>query len=197
MSNKSTISISFKIEDGANGLKMLTIDAKALSKALASNVAEAEKVRKKLSELSSIAVGIDQLQSLVQNFQSAVKGLTDAYSIQIEAETQLATNMRNTMSATDAEIESIKQLCSAQQKLGIIGDEIQLAGAQELATYLTKKQSLEQLIPVMNDMVAQQYGYTASAESAVNIATMLGKVMDGQVGALSRYGYKFDEAQAR
>ena len=47
----------------------------------------------------------------------------------------------------------------------------------------------------MNDMVAQQYGYNATQESAVNIATMMGKVMDGQVGALSRYGYKFTEAQ--
>ena len=49
----------------------------------------------------------------------------------------------------------------------------------------------------MNDMVAQQYGYNATQESAVNIATMMGKVMDGQVGALSRYGYKFDEAQEK
>ena len=47
----------------------------------------------------------------------------------------------------------------------------------------------------MNDMVAQQYGYNATQENAVNIATMMGKVMEGQVGALSRYGYKFDEAQ--
>ena len=49
----------------------------------------------------------------------------------------------------------------------------------------------------MNDMIAQQYGINASQESAANIATMLGKVMDGQTGALSRYGYKFDEAQEK
>lgn len=72
---------------------------------------------------------------------------------------------------------------------------MQLAGAQELSTYLSKKQSLEQLIPVMNDMLAQQYGLNATQENAVQIATMLGKVMDGQTGALSRYGYTFDEAQ--
>ena len=50
-------------------------------------------------------------------------------------------------------------------------------------------------MPVMNDMLAQQYGLNASQESAAQIATMMGKVMDGQVGALSRYGYKFTEAQ--
>ncbi|MBO7467119.1 MAG: hypothetical protein J6T94_05515, partial [Bacteroidaceae bacterium] len=60
---------------------------------------------------------------------------------------------------------------------------------------LEKRTSLEKLIPVMNDMLAQQYGLEASQESAAQIASMLGKVMDGQVGALSRYGYKFDEMQ--
>lgn len=70
-------------------------------------------------------------------------------------------------------------------------------GDQELSTYLTKRETLEKLIPVMNDMIAQQYGINASQESAANIATMLGKVMDGQTGALSRYGYKFDEAQEK
>lgn len=105
--------------------------------------------------------------------------------------------MRNTMDAREADIQSIKDLCSAQQELGVIGDEVQLAGAQELATYLSEKQSLEQLIPVMNDMLAQQYGLNASQENAAQIATMLGKVMDGQMGALSRYGYKFDEAQEK
>ena len=46
-------------------------------------------------------------------------------------------------------------------------------------------------------MLAQQYGYNASQQQAVNIASMLGKVMDGQVGALSRYGYRFDENQEK
>ncbi|MCM1029795.1 MAG: hypothetical protein NC342_09170, partial [Pseudoflavonifractor sp.] len=78
-----------------------------------------------------------------------------------------------------------------------IGDEVQLQGAQELSTYLSLTSSLETLIPVMNDMIAQQYGLSASGENAVNIATMLGKVMNGQTGALSRLGYSFDEAQEK
>ncbi|MDE6702114.1 MAG: hypothetical protein K2K00_00370, partial [Muribaculaceae bacterium] len=49
----------------------------------------------------------------------------------------------------DAEIQSIKDLCSAQQQLGAIGDEVQLAGAQKLATFLSEKNSLAALIPVM------------------------------------------------
>lgn len=126
---------------------------------------------------------------------SAAKSAKEAYDQQAEAEAKLAQVMRNTMGASNDEIKSIKDLTEAQQELGIIGGDVQLAGAQELATYLEQSSTLKKLIPVMNDMVAQQYGYSASAEAAANIATMLGKVMDGQTGALSRYGYKFNEAQ--
>ncbi|MDE6769575.1 MAG: hypothetical protein K2J78_07625 [Muribaculaceae bacterium] len=36
-----------------------------------------------------------------------------------------------------------------------------------------------------------------SGEAAAQIGSMLGKVIEGQTGALSRYGYKFDEAQEK
>ncbi len=103
--------------------------------------------------------------------------------------------MTNPMGARDVDIQSIKDFCSAQQQIGIVGDQVQLSGAQERATYVTMKGTLKTLIPVMNDMVAQQYGYNHAAENAVSIATMLGKVMNGQTSALSRLGYTFDEAQ--
>ena len=195
MSSNSTISISFKVEDGANGLKALTIDAQGLSKALRSDMTEAERLKSSLATMSSISVGIGQLQGVVQGFQSALKGLTDAYAVQIQAETQLENSMRNTMSATDAEIQSIKDLCSAQQQLGVIGDEVQLTGAQKLATFLSEKNSLEALIPVMNDVVAKQNGFNATGENAATVAAAIGKAVDGQTAALSKMGISFSDAQ--
>ena len=145
---------------------------------------------KKLSPILLITAGIAKLSQ-------TIKKSSAAYEMQSVAENKLAQVMRNTMGASREEMDSILKLTEAQGKLGVIGDEVQLAGAQELATYLTKKSSLEQLIPVMNDMMAQQFGLNASQEQASQVASMLGKVMDGQVGALSRYGYKFDEAQEK
>lgn len=133
----------------------------------------------------------------MMKLQSAIMGSQQAYKAQGVSETQLTAVMRNTMSATKAEVDSILALAAAQQKLGVIGSEVQLSGAQELSTYLTKSDTLKKLIPVMNDMLAQQYGLNASQEQAAQIASMLGKVMDGQVGALSRYGYKFDAVQEK
>lgn len=129
-------------------------------------------------------------------FVSFAKDAKAAYAEAAEADAKLAQVMRNTMGASEGEIASIRELASAQQALGVVGDDVQLAGAQELATYLELSSSLEKLVPVMNDMLAQQYGLNATQENAVNIATMLGKVMNGQTGALSRYGYSFTKAQA-
>lgn len=147
------------------------------------------------SKLSSVSFGFNNIVGAISTAKSSLSGFTSANQAQQEAESKLAQVMKNTMDASDAEIQSIKNLTAAQQKLGVVGDEVQLAGAQELGTYLEKSSSLEKLIPVMNDMIAQQYGYNATQESAVNIATMMGKVMEGQTGALSRYGYSFTTAQ--
>lgn len=141
------------------------------------------------------SIYINQLATSLSSAVGVLTDLADANRAQIEAQTQLEQVMRNTMGATREQVQRIYDLAAAQQQLGVIGDEVQLAGAQELGTYLRKTETLQQLLPVMNDMIAQQYGYNATQESAVNIATMMGKVMDGQTGALSRYGYSFTEAQ--
>ena len=141
-----------------------------------------------------MAVGAAVSVRAIVNF---TKEAAEAYDGQVENEVRLAQAMRNTMGARNDEIQSILDLADAQQQLGVIDNDAQIAGAQELATYLELSSSLEALIPVMNDMAAQQYGFNVTAEQTTTIATMLGKVMNGQVGALSRYGYSFNEAQAQ
>lgn len=190
----TTVRLQIKVS-GEDGFKKAEVSADDLRSAIEQVRNEAEKVNSSLINSNQIAQAFEQVSSAAQGLQSVMHDLTDAYAVQAQAEARLATVMRNTMDATEDEIQSIKDLASAQQQLGVVGDEVQLSGAQELATYLGKKESLEKLIPVMNDMIAQQYGYNASAESAVGIATMMGKVMEGQTKALSRYGYSFTEAQ--
>ncbi len=156
-----------------------------------------QRVTKVFTNIGQVFFGVNSVISVIESLTSRVKEFTDANQAQQEAEAKLAQVMRNTMGATGDEIERIKELAAAQQQLGVIGDEVQLSGAQELATYLEKTESLEKLMPVMNDMLAQQYGLNATQEQAAQVAAMMGKVMEGQTGALSRYGYKFDEAQEK
>ena len=99
------------------------------------------------------------------------------------------------MQATEGDIDAIKKLCSAQQELGIIGDEVQLMGAQQIATFIENRQTLETLIPAMNNLVAQQRGFNATAGDAVSIANLMGKAMQGQADVLKRVGITFNAAQ--
>ena len=150
-----------------------------------------------MGKIRDAGLAFETVSNMFGRLTSQLDRCTAANSLQQQAEAKLAQVMHNTMGASADEIGQIKELAEAQQRLGVIGDEVQLAGAQELGTYLSKTESLQKLIPVMNDMLAQQYGLNASQEQAAQIAAMMGKVMDGQVGALSRYGYKFDEAQEK
>lgn len=196
MANQVTFQIKIETVGGEN-VKNVTMDAEELGRVVKEVTDEQEKLNTKLLDINQAQQAIQNVTSGISQIASEVSKYTAAYSVQEIAERKVAQVMRNTMDATEAEIESIKKLCAVQQDLGVIGDEVQMAGAQELATYLEKKSSLEKLIPVMNDMLAQQYGLEASQESAATIATMLGKVMEGQTQALSRYGYSFDETQEK
>ena len=125
------------------------------------------------------------------------KACTEAFEIQEQAELKLETIMKQRMKSTDEQIQKIKDLTSAQQQLGVVGDEVQLAGAQQLATFLSTEKALETLIPAMNNLAVQQNGYNVSSEAMVSIGNMMGKVMQGQTSALTRVGITFTEAQER
>jgi len=176
---------------------------KQSNKAKTSMRGMASSVRQSCNMMQSAAAGVRKAFGAlgiglgVAQIARFAKSAAEAYDAQVEGEVKLARVMRNTMEASDGEIQSILDLTAAQQALGIVGDEVQLAGAQELATYVGLSDTLKTLIPVLNDMAAQQYGYNVTAEQTTTIATMLGKVMEGQVSGLSRYGYYFDEAQEK
>lgn len=121
----------------------------------------------------------------------------DAYKVQEAAELKLETVMKQRMKASDSSIQSVKDLASEQQKLGVVGDELQLNGAQQLATFLDNDKALKTLIPAMNNLAVQQNGVNVSADKMVNIGNLMGKVMQGQTGALKKVGITFTESQEK
>ena len=150
------------------------------------------KVKAPLGRISALIAAAFSIKAVADFAKEATK----LYETQLTQETKLATVMKQRMGANDEQIQSVKNLASAQQELGVIGDEVQLAGAQQVATFLNQKESLEKLMPAMNNLIAQQYGYNASAESAKNIGNLFGKVMQGQTTALKRVGISFSEAES-
>lgn len=189
-----TLSLKYSVDDSGEGFKKLNIDAKEFAKIIREGTKAAHTLGKEIGKYASMTVVFNAVKDAVSELNSVVLDLSAAYQIQAQVETQLATVMRERMNATDKDIQAIKDLCSAQQELGVIGDEVQLAGAQQLATFVTQRQTLEKLIPVMNNMVAQQAGLNATASDATSAATVLGKAMAGNDQALKRMGISLTDA---
>lgn len=172
--------------------------------------AEAQETAAKIKELSEQINKIpkgNNVADLTKSFRTLkgviatlgigafIKQSNDAYNVQMQNELKLTSHMKHRMNATDDEIRSIKELASEQQKLGVIGDEIQLAGAQQLTTYARQASTLKALIPAMNNLIAQNAGYEASVGDATSAADTLGRALNGQYTALQRQGVYFTKAQ--
>lgn len=128
----------------------------------------------------------------------------EAAQKQIEAETKLEAVLGNVKSLASGGTEAIKEarnnlmgVASELQKVGVIGDEVTLAGMQQLATFQLSDKEIATLAAGMTDLLAQQKGLNATQEDAVGIGNMIGKVMQGQTSALSRVGITFDKAQEK
>ena len=183
------ITINFKTVYDDKGIKSATMSLSDLEKV-------AKNVQKSIdgagantaASWSVMAEGFRALTDTVANLASAYE----------EAElnvTRLDVVMKQRMKATNDQVEAIKALTEVEKEKGVIDDDIQLVGAQQLATFLRQQSSLATLVPAMNNLVAQQKGYAATSQDAVNVANLMGKAMMGMTSALRRVGITFTEAQ--
>ncbi len=190
--------VNFKIQLEVDGQQRV-VNATADIGNLVKEVGVAEKAANRFSnafaDLANVSMALDGVTNTIGQMQRALQGLTAAYAVQEQNEKRLETVMRERMGATEADIQQMKELASAQQALGVIGDEVQLAGMQQVSTFLHEKEALEQLVPAMNDLIAQQNGLNATQQDAQSIGNLLGKAMQGQTEALQRVGISFNEAQ--
>lgn len=155
------------------------------------------KLASKLFTFNQLTQTVNTIKGIGNSFIGVMNDMAAAYDIQAQAELKTETVMRNHMHATAEQIQQIKDLASQQQSVGIYGDEMQLEGIQELATYIDDVETLKELVPIMNSFVAQKFGSGATVNSMVQSATALGKVMQGQTGGLSKQGYKFSEEEEK
>lgn len=191
----STLSITYKFKGETGGLRAMCDEVERMQRAFKEGVEPAERLKTSLVNFNQIAQSFEQIGQSVNAINGQIQELAAAYAVQIQAETKLEVVMRQRMAATDEQIQSIKDLCAAQQELGVVGDEVQLAGAQQLATFLNSREALAELIPAMNNLVVQQKGLGATQQDCAGIANLFGKAMQGQTSALRRVGITFTEAE--
>lgn len=121
--------------------------------------------------------------------------LIDMSQKQAQAEQKLAEIYKTRMGVGKQAVASTLQLATAQQKAGVVGDEVQLAAAQQLATYAKYPSTVNTMLPALNNLLVQQKGLNGTQEDATALANLFGKAMMGQTGALKRAGISFTKAQ--
>ena len=190
--------IKFNIKlliDGKEQLVTASTSAKELRDNLNAAKSSAAKFWEKMITVNQTVVALQNASNAINGLRDTMAGLTASYNAVQQANTQLTTVMRQRMDATEEDIKKVNEVIGAQSKLGVIGGTIQKTGAQQIATFLKEKGTLEQLIPAMNDLLAQQKGLNATQEDARSVANLMGKAMTGQTSALRRVGITFSEAQ--
>ena len=125
------------------------------------------------------------------------KQSVDAYFGAAEASAKLATNLLNVKGNTQANVDSLEQLASKLQSVGVIEDDVIKAGMSQLATFNLQSSTIATLTPKIADMATQLYGYNVNAEQMAQINNLVGKAMTGSTGALTRYGVTLSDAQAQ
>lgn len=128
---------------------------------------------------------------------AGIKKSLEAYQVQNGAETKLTEIYKTRMGATKQAAKETMKLASALQQEGVVGDEVALSGAQQLATFAKYPGTVNKLMPAMENLLVQQKGLNGTAEDATSIANLMGKVMQGQTGALKRVGISFTEAEEK
>lgn len=124
------------------------------------------------------------------------KASVDAFNEAEQAQAKLEQSAKNQNWAEGA-VEDLRKYNSELQKLGIIEDDVNAAGQAQLGTFALSAEAVKTLTPAMDDLIAATSGFNATTDSATQMANLMGKVMTGNVGALTRYGVTLDEHQKK
>ena len=111
------------------------------------------------STLGQLAIGYFTISGLVGQYNKAV----EASNYQIEQEAKLYNTLR-AQNFRDEQIKSIIDLTGSLQSLGVVGDEVTIAGAQQLATYRLQEDSIKKLLPTMQDLLVKQKGLNGTGQ---------------------------------
>lgn len=147
----------------------------------------------KLLGVSSALQIFSFAKTKVDMLTNSVSGLVGEYQHQLEMETRLATVMQARFGANSSTISAMKDVLKQQELATGYSYEMLTNGAQELATYITDAKTLKGLMPVLANMAKQ--GGVNSEQGMMSYATMLGKVMGGDMGGMSKRGYIFTDAE--
>jgi len=143
-----------------------------------------DKFKKSLVQLAAAAGGLIALQR-------ALKSVIDAAAKQELAEKKLAASMQTRNRFTEEGHKALLKQAAALQKVTAFGDETIIEVQALLQQFASTTEEVEKLTPAVLDLSA---GLGMDLRAA---ALLLGKVLGGNISALSRYGVTLDAARVK
>jgi len=169
----------------------LSFDDKDSSSKISNFGSKAGNVAKNMAKAFTVAFA-----SMTTAAIAFTKKSVDAFNESEKALAKLNQSAKN-QNWVEGAVDDLKAYNSELQNLGIIEDDIYAAGQAQLGTFGLSAEAVKTLTPAMGDLIAATSGYEATADSATQMANLMGKVMTGNVGALTRYGVTLDENQKK
>ena len=117
-----------------------------------------------------------------------VKQGIDIAKEKLKADKLLETNLLKQSKATKEHIQMLKDEASALQDIGVVGDDVAVAGASRLAVFKMNADQIKKTMPLLDDMIAFDKGLNGTQEDAIAIGELYGKAINGKVNALKKYG---------
>ena len=140
------------------------------------------------------AIGFGALTAAAGVF---IKQSIDAAKDKLKADKLLETNLMKQANFKKEQIQMLKDEASALQDVGIVGDDVAVAGAGQLAIYKLKAEQIKTILPVIDDMVAKEKGFNGTQEDAIAMADVFGKAVEGKTKGLVKYGVSLTDAEEK
>ena len=121
----------------------------------------------------------------------------DAAKDKLKADKMLETNLMKQANLKKEHIQMLKDEASALQDVGVVGDDVAVAGAGQLAIYKLKAEQIKTILPVIDDMVAKEKGFNGTQEDAIAMADVFGKAVEGKTKGLVKYGVSLTDAEEK
>ena len=140
------------------------------------------------------AIGFGALTAAAGVF---IKQSIDAAKDKLKADKLLETNLMKQANFKKEHIQMLKDEASTLQDVGVVGDDVAVAGAGQLAIYKLKAEQIKTILPVIDDMVAKEKGFNGTQEDAIAMADVFGKAVEGKTKGLVKYGVSLTEAEEK
>ena len=140
------------------------------------------------------AIGFGALTAATGVF---LKQSIDAAKEKLKADKLLEANLKRTNNYSIDKINSLKDEAGALQDLGVIGDDVIVAGAGQLAMYKLSHDQIKKTMPILGDMVAKEKGFNATQEDRIAMADAIGKAVSGKTKGLLKYGVELTAAEEK